>query len=70
MVESVGTPIKSPATGQTHRVRINIPNGIEFELAEIGSSTTRTSGVIELDLTDTSGQFSLLRHTGRGVVHG
>ena len=70
VLESAGTPIKSPATGQPHRVRINIPSGIEFELAEIGSATTRTSGAIELDLTDTYGQFSLLRHTGRGVVHG
>lgn len=70
VLESTGTPIRSPATGQPHRVRIDIPNGIEFELAEIGSATTRSSGAIKLDLKDTYGQFNRLRHSGRGVVHG
>ena len=35
-----GEPIRSPVSGQPHRVRIDIPNGIEFELAEIGSAVT------------------------------
>lgn len=70
VLESIGTPIKSPATGQTHRVRINIPNGIEFEVAEIGSARTHSTGAIKLDLKDTYGQFNLLRHSGRGLVHG
>jgi len=70
VLESIGTPIKSPATGQAHRVRIDIPNGIEFELAEIGSATTRSTGAIKHDLTATYGQFNRLRHSGRGVVHG
>ena len=70
VLESVGSPIKSPASGQEHRVRIDIPNGIEFELAEVGSATTRATGAIPLELTETYGQFNILRHSGRGVVHG
>ena len=70
VLESIGTPIRSPVSGQPHRVRIDIPNGIEFELAEIGSATTRSSGAIPLDLRNTYGQFNLLRHSGHGVVHG
>jgi hypothetical protein len=70
VLESVGRPIKSPATGQDHRVRIDIPNGIEFELAEVGSATTKASGAISFDLKDTYGQFNRLRHSGKGVVHG
>ncbi len=70
VLESVGSPIKSPATGQEHRVRIEIPNGIEFESAEVAIATTRAIGAIPLDLADTYGQFNLLRHSGRGVVHG
>ena len=70
VLESTGAPIRSPATGQPHRVRIDIPNGIEFEIAEIGSATTRSSGAIRLDLKDTYGQFNRLRHSGHGVVHG
>lgn len=70
VLESVGRPIKSPATGEEHRVRIEIPQGIEFELAEIGSATTTAKAAIQLDLEDTYGQFNLLRHSGTGVVHG
>lgn len=69
LLEGSGRPIVSPATGAEHRVRIDIPNGIEFEVAEIGSGTTRASGNIELDLNDSYGQFNLLRHSGTGVVH-
>jgi hypothetical protein len=68
VLESSGRPIRSPVTGDEHRVRIDIPNGIEFELAEIGSATTKASGAITLDLDDTYGQFSVLRHSGAGVV--
>jgi hypothetical protein len=70
VIESTGTPIRSPVSGKPHRVRINIPDGIEFEMAEIGSATSRATGAIKLDLEDTYGQFNHLRHSGKGVVHG
>jgi hypothetical protein len=69
VLEATGRPIKSPATGAEHRVRIDIPSGIEFELAEIGSASTKASGAIALDLKDSYGQFNVLRHSGTGVVH-
>jgi hypothetical protein len=69
VLEATGRPIVSPATGEEHRVRIDIPNGIEFELAEIGSASTRATGAIGLDLNDSYGQFNILRHSGTGVVH-
>jgi hypothetical protein len=68
VLESSGRPIRSPATGDEHRVRIDIPNGIEFEIAEIGSATTKASWAITLELNDTYGQFSVLRHSGAGVI--
>ena len=68
VLDSTGRPIRSPATGAEHRVRIDLPNGIEFETAEIGSATTKTTASIALDLKDTYGQFSVLRHSGKGVV--
>ncbi len=70
LVEATGQPIKSPATGDEHRVRIDIPSGIEFELAEIGMASSKSSGPIELDLNGSYGQFNVLRHSGTGVVHG
>ena len=68
ILESTGRPIISPATGDEHRVRIDIPNGIEFTIAEIGSASTKATGVIELDLNDSYGQFNRIHHTGQGVV--
>jgi hypothetical protein len=35
-------PIKSPATGDEHRVRIDLPNGFEYKQAEVGN-TVRAS---------------------------
>ncbi len=69
VLEGAGRPIVSPATGEEHRVRIDIPNGIEFELAEIGSASSRATGAIELELNDSYGQFNILRHSGTGMVH-
>jgi hypothetical protein len=69
VLESTGRPIISPATGQEHRVRIDIPNGIEFEQAEIGSASVNATGTIALNLSDTYGQFNRLRHSRHGVVH-
>ena len=66
---ATGRPIVSPATGQAHRVRIDIPQGIEFEQAEIGSATTTATGAIRFALNDTYGQFNRLRHSNKGVVH-
>ena len=31
-------PIKSPATGDEHRVRIDLPNGFEYKQAEVGNT--------------------------------
>ena len=69
LIESTGRPIRSPATGQDHRVRIDIPNGIEFEVAEIGSASSTITGAISHQLKDSYGQFNRLRHSGGGIVH-
>jgi hypothetical protein len=68
LLEATGRPIRSPATGAEHRVRINIPDGIEFEVAEIGSATTKALASVPLDLHDTYGQFNVVRHSGHGLV--
>ena len=68
VLHSTAHPIRSAATGAEHRVRIDLPNGIEFEIAEIGSGTTKTMASIALDLTDTYCHFTVLRQSGKGVV--
>ena len=68
VLESTAHPIMSPSTGAEHRVRINLPNGIEFDLAEIGSGTTKTLASVKLDLKDTYCHFTFLRQSGKGLM--
>jgi hypothetical protein len=68
VLESTARPIRSPSTGAEHRVRISLPSGIEFDLAEIASGTTKTTASIALDLKDSYFHFNALRQSGTGVV--
>lgn len=68
LVEARGEPIKNPVTGAEHRVRIELPHGFEYELAEIGSGTSKTRGHIRLDLNSSYGQFAYLHLNNQGVV--
>src|SRR5262245_53071062 len=68
VLECTARPIQSPATRAEHRVRISLPNGIEFDIAEIASGTTKTMASIALDLKDSYFHFNALRQTGKGVV--
>ncbi|MGH9237895.1 MAG: DUF1326 domain-containing protein [Vicinamibacterales bacterium] len=68
VLESTARPIQSPATGAEDRVRISLPNGIEFDLAEIASGTTKTVASIALDLQNSYLHFNALRQSGKGVV--
>lgn len=63
-----GMPIRSPVTGDDHRVRIDLPDGIEFKRAEIGSGSGSTQGAIAMTLNDSYGQFNRLHHNQHGIA--
>jgi hypothetical protein len=63
-----GEPIRNPATGQEHRARIDLPHGFEYELAEVGSASSRSRGKIEVDLKNSYAQFARLHLSNKGVV--
>lgn len=67
-VETHGEPIKNPVTGAEHRARIDLPHGFEYEIAEIGSGTTKTQGNIKLEFKSSYGQFAHLHLNNHGVV--
>ena len=69
ILTSTGRPIQAPHCGGEHRVRIDIPGGIEFSIAEIGSVSTTANAGIKLDLKDSFGQWHFLKHGPSGVVH-
>ncbi|MFX1675324.1 DUF1326 domain-containing protein [Paraburkholderia sp. A2WS-5] len=64
----VGEPIRNPATGAEHRVRIDLPNGFEYELAEIGSGSGSSQGNIALQLDGTYAQFARLHLNNQGPI--
>jgi hypothetical protein len=61
-------PIRNPVTGDEHRVRIDLPHGFEYELAEIGSGTGQSQGALQLKLDKTYAQFARLHMNSHGVV--
>jgi hypothetical protein len=69
LVESRGEPIRNPITGAEHRARIDLPNGFEYSLAEMGRGWSKTSGPMKLDLADSYGQFANLHLSQSGIVH-
>ena len=63
-----GDPILNPVSGAEHRARIDLPHGFEYELAEIGSGTSRSQGHIPLTLDGSYAQFARLHLNNHGVV--
>ncbi|SOY68945.1 conserved hypothetical protein [Cupriavidus taiwanensis] len=66
--DTVGEPIRNPVTGADHRARIDLPHGFEYELAEIGSGTSRSQGNIALELNGTYAQFARLHMNNKGLI--
>jgi hypothetical protein len=63
-----GQPIRNPVTGMEHRARIDLPHGFEYEVAEIGSASSRSRGNISLELKDSYAQFAHLHLNNKGPV--
>jgi hypothetical protein len=64
-------PIRNPITGETHRARIDIPDGFEYTIAEVASGNTRTGddAQIRLDWSGSHAHLIDLHWTQHGVVH-
>lgn len=64
-----GEPIRNPVTGAEHRARIDLPNGFEYSLAEMGRGWTKATGPIKFELADSYGQFAHIHLSQSGIVH-
>jgi hypothetical protein len=69
VIEARGEPIRNAVTGEEHRARINLPNGFEYDIAEIGRGWAETQGALQVSLADSHAQFARLHITESGVVH-
>jgi hypothetical protein len=68
VTEGRGEPILNPVTGRQHRVRIDMIDGFEYTLAEIGRGWSKTSRPIQLELADTYAQFAEIHLSQSGIV--
>ena len=66
--ETKGEPIRNVVTGDIQRARIDLPHGFEYEIAEMGSASTKATGEIKLNLENSYGQFAELHLSHKGVV--
>jgi hypothetical protein len=67
-IETTGRPISNPITGADTRAQIVLPDGFEYEVAEIGSATSRTRGPVVVEIDEKYGQFARLHMNSDGVV--
>jgi hypothetical protein len=67
-IDQRGEPIVNPVTGAEYRGRIDLPDGFEYRLAEIGRGWTKTTGPISFELADSYGQFAELHLCQDGVI--
>lgn len=67
-VEMTGEPLRNKVNGEEERAQIVLPAGFEYEVADIGSASSRTTGPMPLDMKDSYGQFAHLHLNSQGVV--
>ena len=58
VLETIVESLKNPVTGAEHRARIDLPAGKEFRLAEVGSGTTKATGLVPLEFANSHAHFS------------
>jgi hypothetical protein len=69
LVESSGSPIISPFSGEPYSVQINLPGGFEYTTAEIGKGQTKTGDTgVDVNASETYGQFIVLHMNQDGVI--
>jgi hypothetical protein len=67
-VEMIGEPIRNKVSGEAARAQIVLPAGFEYEVADIGSGSSRSTGPVEVEFRDSYGQFANLHLSSHGVV--
>ena len=68
-VEMTGEPIRNKVTGAETRAQIVLPAGFEYEVADIGSASTHTTGgPMNIEIDSKYAQFANLHLSTHGVV--
>lgn len=70
ILETASEPIKNPVTGEPHRILINMPEGFEYEEAEVAAASY-IKGLADLQFEWSNAHSSMahVEHTSEGLVH-
>jgi hypothetical protein len=68
LVESTGSPIPNPFTGDPHAVSISIDNGMEYQTANVGRGSSTAKAGLEIELDDSYGQFCVYHMNQDGLI--
>jgi hypothetical protein len=68
LVEARGTPIIDAFSHKPVRARIDLPDGFEYTIAEMGTGTSKVTAGLKLELNGSYGQFSILHMNQDGVI--
>ena len=67
-VECDAEPIRNAATGGEVRAQIWLPDGFEYEVAEVASGRSKTSGPVAIAHSGSYAQFAHLHLDSHGIV--
>jgi hypothetical protein len=68
LIEVSAGPILNPVTGAEHRARIDLPNGFEYRIAEVGHGKGKVTGHLSFDYDGSHAHFCNLHLSHRGVL--
>ena len=67
-IEMTGRPIRNKVSSKETRARIELPEGFEYVVAEIGSASSKTMEPVVVEIEDKYGEFAHLHLNNNGVV--
>ena len=67
VLETTIESLKNIVTGAEHRASIGLPAGKEFNLAEVASGTTKATGAVPLDFSNSHAHFADSVMTSKGI---
>lgn len=69
-VTMTGEPLRNNVTGVEVRAQIHLPDGFEYEIADVGSASSSGAGPVPIELESSYAQFAHLHLNSHGVVRG
>ena len=68
-VETTSQPIQNIAEHREHRILVEMPNGMEYKLTEIGTTgVLKSTGSLKFDLPGAHSSLAVVEHTHKGLM--